>query len=173
MQEMQVWSLGWEDSLAKIPGERDGNLIPGKSHGQKSLAGYSPWGYKELDMTLQLKNSNNNDWGLKYPKKSLWRKGDIFTFISGCILISFLSSFIQKCSFTHMDLTLSPWFFREGCCVWFSYFPLFFLSQMESAISSIYVYWAPFGYQALSQWLAIKRWICYGCLPRVGQSLTV
>ena len=23
----------------------------GKSHGQRSLAGYSPWGYKELDMT--------------------------------------------------------------------------------------------------------------------------
>ena len=35
-------------------------FLPGKSHGQKSLAGYSPWGHKELDMTLQLKNSNNN-----------------------------------------------------------------------------------------------------------------
>ena len=26
-------------------------LLPGKSHGQRSLAGYSPWGRKELDMT--------------------------------------------------------------------------------------------------------------------------
>ena len=26
-------------------------LLPGKSHGQRSLAGYSPWGSKELDMT--------------------------------------------------------------------------------------------------------------------------
>ena len=26
-------------------------LLPGKSHGQRSLAGYSPWLYKELDMT--------------------------------------------------------------------------------------------------------------------------
>ena len=25
-------------------------LLPGKSHGQKSLAGYSPLGHKELDM---------------------------------------------------------------------------------------------------------------------------
>ena len=25
--------------------------MPGKSHGQKSLAGYSPWGHKESDMT--------------------------------------------------------------------------------------------------------------------------
>ena len=26
----------------------------GKSHGQRSLVGYSPWGYKELDKTEQL-----------------------------------------------------------------------------------------------------------------------
>ena len=29
-------------------------FLPGKSHGQKSLAGYSPWGCKESDMTEQL-----------------------------------------------------------------------------------------------------------------------
>ena len=26
-------------------------LWPGESHGQRSLAGYSPWGFKELDTT--------------------------------------------------------------------------------------------------------------------------
>jgi len=26
-------------------------FLPGKSHGQKRLAGYSAWGYRELDMT--------------------------------------------------------------------------------------------------------------------------
>ena len=26
-------------------------FLPGESHGQRSLAGYSPWGHKELDMT--------------------------------------------------------------------------------------------------------------------------
>ena len=26
-------------------------LLPGKSHGQRSLVGYSPWGHKESDMT--------------------------------------------------------------------------------------------------------------------------
>ena len=25
-------------------------FLPGKSHGHRSLAGYSPWGHKELDM---------------------------------------------------------------------------------------------------------------------------
>ena len=29
-------------------------LLPGKSHGWRSLAGYSPWGCNELDMTVQL-----------------------------------------------------------------------------------------------------------------------
>ena len=26
-------------------------FLPGKSHGQRSLVGYSPWGHKELDVT--------------------------------------------------------------------------------------------------------------------------
>ena len=29
-------------------------LLPGKSHGQRSLVGYSPWGRKESDMTERL-----------------------------------------------------------------------------------------------------------------------
>ena len=26
-------------------------FLPGESHGQRSLMGYSPWGHKESDMT--------------------------------------------------------------------------------------------------------------------------
>ena len=29
-------------------------LLPGKSHGRRSLVGCSPWGHEELDMTKQL-----------------------------------------------------------------------------------------------------------------------
>ena len=29
-------------------------FLPGKFHGQKNLAGYSPWGHKESDTTEQL-----------------------------------------------------------------------------------------------------------------------
>ena len=29
-------------------------FLPEKSHGHRNLAGYSPWGQKELDMTEQL-----------------------------------------------------------------------------------------------------------------------
>ena len=50
MQETQVRSLGQEDPLEE---EMTTTLVflPGKSHGQKSLAGYSPWGHRELDVT--------------------------------------------------------------------------------------------------------------------------
>ena len=58
MQEMQApwvrkipWRGKWQPTLV---------FLPVKSHGQKSLADYSPWGHKESDMTEGL-NSNNRD----------------------------------------------------------------------------------------------------------------
>ena len=30
------------------------SILPGKSHGWRSLVGYSPWGHQELDMTERL-----------------------------------------------------------------------------------------------------------------------
>ena len=33
-------------------------VLPGESHGQKSLVGYSPWGCKESDTTKRLNNNN-------------------------------------------------------------------------------------------------------------------
>ena len=47
---MQVQSLGWEDSLKKGMAPTPG-FLPGESHGQRSLAGYSPQGRKESDKT--------------------------------------------------------------------------------------------------------------------------
>ena len=40
--------------LSSIPGwawQPTPVFLPGESHGQRSLAGYSPWGHKELDVT--------------------------------------------------------------------------------------------------------------------------
>ena len=50
MQETWVRSLGWEDPLEKEMQSTPG-LLPGKSHGQRSLVGYIPWGRKQLDTT--------------------------------------------------------------------------------------------------------------------------
>ena len=47
--------LGLIPGLGRSPGEGNGKptlvLLPGRSHGQRSLVGYSPWGRKELDTT--------------------------------------------------------------------------------------------------------------------------
>ena len=40
-----MWSRRWQPTSG---------FLPGKSHGQRSLAGYSPPGHKESDMTEQL-----------------------------------------------------------------------------------------------------------------------
>ena len=49
---------GFDPWLGKIPWRRAWQpipvFLPGKSHGQKSLAGYSPWGRKESDTTERL-----------------------------------------------------------------------------------------------------------------------
>ena len=43
VQETWIRSLGWEDPLEEEMATHSSSL-PGESHGQKSLAGYSPWG---------------------------------------------------------------------------------------------------------------------------------
>ena len=42
-----VETVPWRRKLATIP-----VFLPGKSHGQKSLAGYSPWGHKRIRYNL-------------------------------------------------------------------------------------------------------------------------
>ena len=50
--------LGLNPRLGRSPEEGNGNpfpvFLPGKSHGQRSLAGYSPWDRQESDTTEQL-----------------------------------------------------------------------------------------------------------------------
>ena len=50
MQETQVGFLGWEDPLEKEMATHS-SILAWESHGQSSLAGYSPWGCKESDTT--------------------------------------------------------------------------------------------------------------------------
>jgi len=50
MQEMGVRSMGQEDPLEKEM-EPTPVLLTGKSHGRRSMVGYSPWDHKESDTT--------------------------------------------------------------------------------------------------------------------------
>ena len=48
-QQTWIQSLGWENPLQEEMAITP-LFLPGKSHRQRSLAGCSPWGHKELDM---------------------------------------------------------------------------------------------------------------------------
>ena len=56
MQETWVRFLGQEDPLEKEMATHS-SMLAGKSHGQKSLAGYSPRGREELDANEEPNNS--------------------------------------------------------------------------------------------------------------------
>ena len=47
---MWVWSLGQEDPLEEKIAIHS-SILAGKCHGQRSQAGYSPWGHKKSDTT--------------------------------------------------------------------------------------------------------------------------
>ena len=55
---LQCRRPGFNPCFRKIPWRRNWQptpvFLPGKSHGWKSLVGYSPWGRKELDTTERL-----------------------------------------------------------------------------------------------------------------------
>ena len=48
-----IRDVGSIPGLGRSPGGGNGNplYLPGESHGQRSLVGFSPWSHKESDMT--------------------------------------------------------------------------------------------------------------------------
>ena len=65
-------------------------LLPGKSYGQRSLAGYSPWGHKELDTTerpffFMVYESNKNfvcSCLLKYTENKMPKQEEVKSVLS-------------------------------------------------------------------------------------------
>ena len=55
---MNVLSLDWEDPL--VEHMETPMFLPGESHGQRSLAGYCPWGHTESDMTEATSHSDKD-----------------------------------------------------------------------------------------------------------------
>ena len=49
MQEMQLWSLGWEDPLEEEMATHS-SIIAGRVPWTEEPGSYSPWGHKESDM---------------------------------------------------------------------------------------------------------------------------
>ena len=67
---LQCGRPGFDPWVGKIPWRRQWHptpvLLPGKSHGRRSLMGYSPWGRKESDTTEQLHSLIHSLWAFYY-----------------------------------------------------------------------------------------------------------
>ena len=82
MQETQVRSLGREDPLEKRMATHS-SILPEKPLGQRSLAGYNPWGHKESDTTEWLTPSAwPTDDTAKTPLRNTWDY--LWSFIAWC-----------------------------------------------------------------------------------------
>ena len=122
MQETQetrfnpwVGKIPWRREWLSIP-----VFLPGESHGQRNLAGYSPWGHKELDTTEQLSNilthyfppslSFLRKWQLQstsYLRQSPWSHSPILFFpLYGRYIISMVDPVSSVLGF-HSDLPIS------------------------------------------------------------------
>ena len=80
---------GLDPWVRKTPWRRAGQptpvVLPGKSHGQRSLAGYSPWGHKRLEQNWATEHTctlRTTSWGyspedileiLNFGKKIIWK----------------------------------------------------------------------------------------------------
>jgi len=56
VREIWIRSLGWEDLLEKEMATHS-SILAWKSHGQRSLAGYSPWSCKRVGKDLAAKTT--------------------------------------------------------------------------------------------------------------------
>ena len=69
---MRVWSLGGKDPLEEEMATHS-SIFAGKSHGQRSLVGYSPWGGKESD---NIEHTRQKMY--KYPIEKLYTRKNYF-----------------------------------------------------------------------------------------------
>ena len=73
-----AWQSRFDSWIRKIPWRREclptPVSFPGESHGQRSLAGYSPWGRKESDTTER----QSTEQQLRFYHMPVVRSGNLF-----------------------------------------------------------------------------------------------
>ena len=110
------WQCGeprFDSWVRKIPWKREQLptpvFLPGESHGQKSLAGYSPWGCKQLD-TIELHFHFHSILPVS-PSKS-WIRYIAFLFLTfvfdSSIRVSMVLFIVCICSFIWSTFSLEP-----------------------------------------------------------------
>ena len=105
-----VGDLGWIPGLGRSSGGGHGNPLQyclENPHGQRSLASYSPWGCRELDMTEQLSTAQPHvrQWMQYWP--SLGTQLTVVSLLSLSVCLSFclcISVSPPLCIFRERDI---------------------------------------------------------------------
>ena len=94
------WSRKWQPTPV---------FLPGKSHGQRSMVGYSPWGHRESDMTerLSMHRHASIDVFSKCSPRDPAASGNLLE----------MQHFLKSCFFLNNFIYL--FLARPGCCTGF------------------------------------------------------
>ena len=124
----QCRRLGFKAWVRKIPWRRKWQptpvFLPGKSHGQRSLAGYSLWGRKESDVTEWLSMCTHNcstceaQGSFNLDKEAgAWRRASSCAWAPGSLSQMSRVPFTVLCVNTfHLFLTRSPSAKEQSSC---------------------------------------------------------
>ena len=96
---MQVGSFGWEDPLEKDMAVHS-SIHAWRTHGQRSLVGYSPWGNKQSDMIEATEHTGKS---LPYTHSLRYSKN---------VLLAGFSNFIKRVPQWHVGQavqSVTPW----------------------------------------------------------------
>ena len=105
-------------------------FLPGKTHGERSVVGYSPWGSQKLDMTQWLNNNN-------FLKEKIWKKhNNMLTFVKfGWYLNGFQRQYFL-CPFKFFFVFFPPFIIKV---LYIYIFPLASWSCFLGAKNSLYL----------------------------------
>ena len=118
---------GFHPWVGKIPWRRKWQptpvLLPGKSHGWRSLVGYSSWGCKESDMNVMHAHSSASDMTLMIISVPTSQMSEVLTW--RCPLLSSHKSqfFFVAITFFHILLSITAILLRWNPSVPFSHPP--------------------------------------------------
>jgi len=121
-----VWKIPWRRKWQPTP-----IFLPGESHGQRSLAVYSPWGRKELGITERLTLSLSLSLTLRSALEFLHYPATELIIAGSCIKSTFCrtSRSIREmvCCYTiKEDDTSTQWFFWFAISSWGTHLLSFF-----------------------------------------------
>ena len=155
--KQEIQECGFDPWVRKIPWKRSWRpipvFLPGKSHGLRSLVGYSPWGCKELDTTEVTGHA------------SMQRSKLIcYICINNCFKTFFENACFQKYIFPILIWKFTSIIFQVYLCAWVLFSFSLRLSPYVNFIPCNYysdISWYPVGYVPHS--LGSSSLFCYAC----------